>query len=455
MFQYRSEIPVAVEELFAWHQRPGALARLIPPWESVELESGSESLKPGNRVTLKMSVGGIPLRWVAEHTELEPNVYFQDKQLSGPFASWLHTHRFGAIDSNHSYLQDEIEYTLPGGAVGDLLGAASIRQKLQRMFQYRHQTTIQDLTSHSLYKDRQTMKIAITGASGLVGSQLAPFLTGGNHEVLPMTRKKGKPGTVHWDHESGEIDLASLEGVDAVIHLAGENIAGSRWNDAVKRKIRDSRVLGTRFLCERLAKLQDGPKSLICASAVGYYGDRGSEPVDENSPPGEGFLVDVCQQWESAADPAREAGIRVAHGRIGVILTPKGGALKQMLTPFKLGGGGVIGSGDQYWSWISIDDVVGGLHHLLMNESLSGPVNLVSPNAVTNREFTKTLGKVLSRPTIIPMPAFAARLALGEMADALLLASQNVQPTLLQQSGYTFRDPELEPALRKLLGKQS
>lgn len=455
MFQYRSEVPVAVEELFVWHQRPGALARLIPPWESVELESGSESLAPGSRVILKLSVGGVPLRWVSEHTELEPNVYFQDKQLSGPFASWLHTHRFGAIDSNRSYLQDEVEYSLPGGAVGDMLGGAHIRQKLQRMFQYRHQTTIHDLTAHSLYKDRQTMKIAITGASGLVGSQLGPFLTGGDHQVLPMTRKKGKPGTVHWNHETGEIDLASLEGVDAMIHLAGENIAGSRWNNAVKRKIRDSRVLGTRFLCEQLAKLQNGPKSLVCASAVGYYGDRGTEPVDENSPPGEGFLADVCQQWESAADPAREAGVRVAHGRFGMILTPKGGALKQMLTPFKLGGGGVIGSGDQYWSWISIDDVVGGLHHLLMNESLTGPVNLVAPGAVTNREFTKTLGKVLSRPTIIPMPAFAARLALGEMADALLLASQNVQPTRLQQSGYSFRDPELEPALRKLLGKQS
>lgn len=297
------------------------------------------------------------------------------------------------------------------------------------------------------------MKIAIAGATGLVGSELQPLLTTGGHQVTPITRSRSDPKQIEWDIQAGTIESERLEGVDAVVHLAGENIAAGRWSDRQKAKIRDSRVLGTRLLCETLAGLNQKPKVLVAASATGFYGDRGAEVLTEDSGPGGNFLANVCQAWEAETKVAADAGIRVVKLRFGVILSPKGGALQKMLLPFKLGAGGNVGSGKQFWAWIGLDDAAGAIHHALMTESLAGPVNAVSPNPVTNAEFTKTLGRVLSRPTIIPMPAFAARLVLGQMADELLLASFRVVPTRLQETNYEFRHPTLESALRFQLGK--
>jgi len=299
------------------------------------------------------------------------------------------------------------------------------------------------------------MKILVSGSSGLIGSQLVPFLEAGGHEVMRLVRR-GASGDdeIHWDPAAGSIDGEALAGLDAVVHLAGENIAAGRWNDELKRRIRTSRVEGTRLLCESLAELQTPPPVLVCASAVGFYGDRGNAELDEESEPGTSFLPDVCREWEAAADPARRRGVRVVSLRLGVVLSRDGGALEKMLGPFKLGAGGVIGGGRQYWSWIAIDDVVGAIQHAITCEALNGPVNCVAPNPVTNREFTKTLGRVLGRPTLVPLPAFAARLALGEMADALLLASARVLPKRLQETGYKFRHPELESALLNALGTE-
>lgn len=297
------------------------------------------------------------------------------------------------------------------------------------------------------------MKILVTGSSGFVGSALVPFLTQSGHDVRRLVRSKPGPGTadVQWDPKAGTLEAAGLEGLDGVVHLAGESIATGRWTAEKKARIRDSRVLGTRLLAESISRLARPPKVLVCSSAIGYYGDRGQESLREESALGSGFLADVCRDWEAAAAPAVQKGIRVVHLRIGVVLGPSGGALAKMLPPFKMGLGGVIGSGRQYMSWISLDDLMGVMHHALTTPSLSGAVNAVSPNPVTNAEFTNTLGKVLSRPTIFPMPAFAARLAFGEMADELLLASARVEPARLTASGYTFRYPLLEGALRHLL----
>jgi uncharacterized protein (TIGR01777 family) len=237
------------------------------------------------------------------------------------------------------------------------------------------------------------------------------------------------------------------------VHLAGENVAAGRWNDARKLRIRSSRVDGTRMLAAALAQMERPPRALITASAVGYYGDRGDAWMDERSAPGTGFLAEVCRAWEAATEPARSAGIRVAHLRFGVVLSAAGGALKRMLLPFKLGAGGVLGSGDQYMSWISIDDAVGAIVHAVAERSIAGPVNAVAPAPVTNREFTQALGRVLRRPTVFPMPAFAARLAFGEMADEMLLASTRVRPSRLEETGYRFEHTSVEQALRHVLGR--
>ncbi len=299
------------------------------------------------------------------------------------------------------------------------------------------------------------MKVVVTGAAGMVGTALIPVLEKAGHQVLSLVRKKpaGNRG-IYWNPETGEIDAASLEGIDAIVHLAGENIASGRWNAERKRKIRDSRVQGTQLIAKTLAGLKKPPKVLACASAIGYYGDRGSEVLREESPPGSGFLADVCKDWEASSAAAAAKGIRVCHLRMGVVLSPEGGALRKMLPPFLLGLGGVMGSGKQYWSWISLEDVAGAFLHCLTNPKIEGAVNGVSPQTVTNREFTKVLGAVLKRPTLFPMPAFAARLAIGEMADALLLSSARVEPARLMMSGYDFVHPDLEGCLRDLLKKR-
>lgn len=298
------------------------------------------------------------------------------------------------------------------------------------------------------------MNILVTGASGLIGRALTSFLTAKEHRVIRLVRNQPQPGAaeIYWDPSSGVPDLAALEGVEAVVHLAGENIA-ERWTPEKKDKIRRSRVDGTRALSAALAALSRPPAVMISASAIGYYGDRGAEPLGEDSPPGVGFLADVCRAWEAATTAASQKGIRVVHLRLGIVLSAQDGALAKMLLPFKLGMGGTLGSGNQYMSWIVLDDVIGVIAHALSTTSVQGPVNVTAPAPVTNREFTATLGRVLHRPTLLPTPAFALRLALGEMADGLLLSGARVEPRRLLASHYQFRYPELEGGLRHLLGK--
>jgi len=297
------------------------------------------------------------------------------------------------------------------------------------------------------------VRILVSGSSGLVGSALRPALAAAGDEVGRLVRPGTNAGPldVPWDPAAHRIDAAQLERFDAVIHLAGENIAAGRWNDARKEAIRRSRVDGTLLLTRALAKLRNPPATFVSASAIGYYGDRGDEVLQETSQRGRGFLPAVCVAWESAAEPAEAAGLRVVHHRFGVILSQDGGALARMLLPFRLGLGGPVGDGRQYMSWITLDDAVGAIRHTLDSTSIAGPVNTVSPSPVSNRDFGRTLGRVLRRPAIAALPAFAARLAFGEMADALLLASTRVVPGVLQATGYTYRHPELEMALRHVL----
>jgi len=300
--------------------------------------------------------------------------------------------------------------------------------------------------------------VAVTGASGLVGSALVTGLTSAGHRVVRVVRGAGAASVAgqrlaRWDPESGALEPSELAGADAVVHLAGESVAGGRWTEAKKRRIRSTRVDVTRRLAEALPRLERPPRLLVSASAVGYYGDRGSEILREDSAPGPGFLAEVCREWEAATDPAARAGIRVVRLRIGMVLSRRGGALGAMLTPFRLGAGGPVGSGVQWVSWIAIDDLVGAILHALATESLAGPVNAVAPEPVTNRELARTLGRVLRRPALLPLPAVAARLLFGQMADELLLASARVEPARLRATGFTFRHARLEDALRHELGR--
>lgn len=298
------------------------------------------------------------------------------------------------------------------------------------------------------------MNILISGSSGLVGSTLIPALRDGGHRVTRLVRRSPESeNEVQWDPSSGTIDRAGLEGHDAVVHLAGENIAKGRWTPQKKARIRDSRVDGTSVLSGALAALEAPPEVMVSASASGYYGDRGNELLREETAPGDTFLSRVCREWEAASSPAREAGIRVVNLRFGIVLSAEEGALATTLPLFKLGVGGKIGPGRQYWSWVSIDDVVGTILHSLSTNDLGGPVNVSTPNPPTNAEYTKTLGRVLNRPTVAPLPAPAARLLLGEVADELLLASVRMEPVKLINTGYEFRHPDLEGAFRHLLGR--
>jgi uncharacterized protein len=452
VFVRRTRLAASADEVFRWHERPGAIQRLMPPWERAEVVEHS-GIQDGAIAVIKVYFGPVPILFVVRHSGYIAGRQFRDTQVEGPFVRWEHTHRFEPDGEQGCVLEDRIEYELPGGPLGEALGGDYFRSQLDRLFDYRHRVTAQDLAAHAAYEG-VPMKILLTGSHGLIGSALQPFLTTGGHSVEPLQRgKTAKAGHgVFWDPAGGSVERDKLEGFDWVVHLAGESIVG-RWDEEKKRKIRDSRAKGTRLLSEALAKLERLPRALVCASAVGYYGDRGDEVLTEESPAGDSFLAAVCREWEAATAPAAEAGIRVVNLCFGVVLSPRGGALEKILLPFEFGLGGEVGSGQQCWSWIAIDDAVGAIHHALITDALRGPANVVAPHPITNREFTKTLGALLSRPTLLPTPEFAARFAFGEMADELLLASARVEPARLRQTGYRFRFLELEEALRHLLGK--
>ncbi len=297
------------------------------------------------------------------------------------------------------------------------------------------------------------MHVAVTGASGLIGSSLVERLRGQGHEVFRFVRREPSQGDeLPWNPSAGELDPAVLSGIDGVIHLAGESIAGGfRWSEAKKRRILESRTRGTDLVARSIATAVDGPKVLVSASAIGFYGDRGDDWLAEDDAPGDLFISEVCVAWEKAAEPAREAGVRVVHPRIGIVLDPEGGALGQMLPPFRAGLGGKIGSGKQWMSWIALEDVVDLLAFCLLTDTASGPVNAVSPNPVVNDDFVRTLGRVIGRPTILPLPGFAAKTIFGQLGDELLLASTRVRAAKAQSLGFRFRQPDLEAALRATL----
>lgn len=453
-FVMESPLPASPAQAFAWHERPGALERLVPPFEKVRVVSRTGSIQEGDRVVMKVYKGPIPITWVAEHRDYRRGVSFKDVQLEGPFARWEHTHTIVPSDDGTSRLRDEIDYELPLGRLGEGFGAHLARQQIVQMFRYRHRVTQEDLAMHAAASTPAPLRVAITGATGLLGSVLSPMLTTGGHETIGLSRNPpSDEGWVRWSRDEGFGDPSRLEGLDAIVHLAGENIAAGRWSASRKRALVRSRVEGTRALIAALGRLDRPPKTFVSASAVGYYGARGDEPLDERSGKGEGFLADLCESWEQSADEAAALGCRVVKLRFGVVLSPRGGMLAKVLPIFKLGGGGPVGSGDQVLSWVLIDDAAGAIHHALTRDAIEGVVNVTAPAPVTSAEFARVLGEVIHRPAFMPAPAFALKMVYGEMAEAILLTGQRVLPTRLVNSGYEFRAAKLEDALRHLLGK--
>jgi uncharacterized protein (TIGR01777 family) len=451
-FLCRSTFDSPVAALADWHFRAGALDRLLPPWQDVRVEQDAGAMRAGAETVLSVPLGPIRKRWRARIEEAVPGERFVDVQISGPFGAWRHEHRFlAAEDGEASVLEDEIVYRMPITPFGDL-GAGIARRDLDRLFRWRHWRTASDLRRHREDGPDRPLTVVITGASGLVGTALSAFLRTGGHEVRSLVRREPDraAGEFRWNPDAGSIDASVLDGADAVVHLAGAGIADERWTDDRMRVIRESRVKGTSLLASAIADREDRPRVFISASAIGIYGDR-RDPVDETASTGDGWLAEVGTAWEKAADPARRVGVRVVHPRIGIVLTPKGGALAKMLLPFKLGAGGPIGTGRQGMSWISLDDLLGVLLRSIRDERLEGPVNATAPTPVSQREFAQTLGRVLRRPAIAPLPAFVARSVFGRLADPLLLEGVFVSPSRLEAVDFRFETPTLESCLRTLL----
>jgi uncharacterized protein (TIGR01777 family) len=444
-FQHRGLVDAPIEEVFAWHAHPGALARLLPPWQPIWVREEAGSLRDGRAVL------GLPggIACVARHQPdaYEPPHRFAD-ELASPFQMmlrWRHTHEFREAGQGSTEIDDTVETSLPD-------------PWLRPTFAYRHRQIAGDLAAHARARTYRSepLKVAMTGSSGLIGRALTAFLTAGGHDVIRLVRRAPRDATERlWRPNDPDSNL--LDGIDAVIHLAGASIAG-RFTDEHKERIRSSRLQPTAALASlaaRSAARGQGPECLVQASAIGFYGrDRGDENLTEASSRGDGFLAEVVADWEAASGPARAAGVRVVHVRAGLVQSPRGGTLRLLFPLFEVGLGGRLGSGEQWTSWIGIDDLLDIYERTVVDPHLSGPFNAVAPEPVRNRDYAATLAGVLRRPAVLAVPAFGPKLLLGsEGAQELAQANQRVYPERLLSAGHPFRYAQLEPAMRHLLGR--
>ena len=455
LYSYESNISAPAADVFAYHERVGAFQRLIPPWESVRVVSSKGGIQNGDSVTIKMNLGLFKTLWEATHQEYQKNRQFVDVQVKGPLKFWKHTHSFRSLDTHQTNLKDTIQLELPFGYVGRSLVYPKVLKKLNKLFTYRHAITQNDLKDWMELKSFPASKVAITGGNGLIGSELAVFLKAQGHEVVILSRSGksnvyGVPG-VRWDPFKKFIDAKSLSDVDCWIHLAGENVSKGRWTKKRIRKLKDSRVISTKFLVEFILNQKILPKVFITASGAGYY-PSSSELMTEDSENGKGILAGICSAWEDASSPLIGTSIRRVVLRTGIVLSKKGGALGKLLPIFKMGLGGPVGTGKQFWSWIAMEDLMRIYNLAAKDPKIEGIYNAVAPNASMNKEFADVLGSALRRPALIRTPSSVLKIALGRMADDALLASQNVSPERLIDSDFNFNFPDLELAVSHCLG---
>ncbi|WP_134324271.1 TIGR01777 family oxidoreductase [Cumulibacter soli] len=459
-FEHELTLPYPRDQVFAWHERPGALVRLTPPSLARVVQEPTEGIRDGSVAVLRLAipgtVGAAGLRCTAQHSGYDPPAKFEDSMIGGPMKAWHHTHRFIDAPANGTMIRDEVDFELPAPAIGPAakIGERVALQQLSRMWAFRDRQLAFDLDFHSRHTTPKT--VAVTGATGMVGTQLVAFLRGGGHDVHRVVRTEARGGDIAWDPARGILDAEQLRDVDVVIHLAGAPI-GRRFTDKHKKAVRDSRIDGTRLIADTLATLADDGRrrALISASASGYYGaNPGDEVLAEDRAPGDGFLADLCRDWEAACQPARDAGVRVVNVRTGIVQSAAGGQLGIQAPLFRLGAGGPLGSGDQWMPWIALEDVVGIYAHAAMHEDLEGPINAVAPGIVRNAEYADALAHVLHRPAFLKVPRIGPAMLFGaDGADEFVMAGQRMSAEKIETAGYRFGYPELIDALGHTLAR--
>ncbi len=452
-FYFKSEFNVSVEQLFGWHERHGAFERLNPPFMPVNLIAHDGNIRDGANVILKIPiVPPLGLHWTLEHHHYRKNHQFCDRQISGPFRTWDHVHRFTEIGVNRCILEEHINYTWPFGFLFEKFTDPAFRHKLQRLFRFRHHRTASDLELHNKYSGSKVLKFLIAGSSGMLGTELISFLTTGGHRVTRLVRGHNRQNP-SWSPDTGGLDPDLLEGYDVIINLAGENIGSGYWTKKKKQKILESRVSSTRLLAQMIGKLTRPPRLFIVASATGYYGNRFDEQLTEKSAPGSGFLSNVVSQWEQASRASAGHRIRTVNMRFGVILSGRHDILARLRPVLLSGLGAIPGSGSQYFPWIALDDAIAAIYHAIYSDRIEGPVNVVAPAQVSSGVFFKQLGKVLERPVFFRIPARLIKTMLDDMGEELFLHGARVLPLKLQETGFKFQFPDLEETFRFYLGR--
>lgn len=447
---YRIPLRCSAATAFAWHERVGAFVRFAPPWVRTEVRHRSGGIREGGRLEMVQYVGPVPLHWHVRHEDFIPDRQFCDVATRSPFRAWRHVHRVESRGETACEWIDEIECALWGGSLAQTLLAGRVRRELDRLFAYRHARLQADLERAA---GGASGRMVLAGSSGLVGSALAALLSTQGYDVVRLVRRAPRaPDERFWDPRRSETLDAVLSGARAVVNLGGAGIADRRWSESRKDELRASRLVGTRALVQAMHRIADRPATFLSASAIGLYGTHPVGLVDEGAGAGRGFLAELTREWEQEAVAAESAGVRTVLLRTGIVLSPRGGALARLLPLFRCGLGGPIGDGTRGMSWISLEDEIAAIAHLLRRSDARGAYNLVAPHPVSSADFARALGRTLGRPAFLPVPVAALRAVFGVMAEETLLASQWVRPTRLLESGFSFQHPTLPEALRDLLG---
>ena len=447
VFERTVTIEAPAEIAYHWHEMPGAFERMIPPWVRARIGKNDPAIADGSKTCIEIRLLEVWRKWVVAHENVVAGSQFTDRQIFGPFKKWRHCHYFKDTSDGQCELIDRVEFELPIGGIG----SSYAKKELERVFAYRHEVAKRDIERFAARASRPVF--GVTGSTGFIGKKLSDYLRSQGCKVIGITRHPRSDQDIAWNPERGELDAERLEGIDVLVNLAGANVASGKWTEARKRKLRDSRIESLVTLKSAIGGMRRRPYLLISASGIGFYGKNRESLTGEEAVAGKGFLAELCVEWEAAAKEIRPLLDRVVIARTGLVLGASGGALRKMLPAFSFGFGGRLGSGRQWMSWIGIEDWIRAIDFISDSPDAEGVFNMCVEDSVENTEFTKTLGKILKRPAIFPVPEFLLKLAFGEMTEEMLLSSSRAIPERLVDCGFEFAHPDLEQSLRFSLGK--